>query len=445
MLSHADVIEHYGMQPVQRLSLGQTEISVELLHTFLHSLGSKFSAVSYDLFENNCNHFSNEVAQFLVGTTIPQHIMDLPQQVLASPMGPMLRPMFENMQATMSSKGSAASFLPPMTHENAVLPFELPTTTTMPPPVPSGYDFQTSGLLLKLRTPRFCPMDHNLATTLVSDWSTRTKESSSLFDTLVSCMSSPPSLVPSPEAPSLDSTSTLEFDLLKKLITSSNSDADQTLGLVLLQAAVCQIAGRNYVLHSGLDTWLLDTFETSSDAEIVALVVPTLAHLLAMDVLYPTPVLPAFRLRFNRTDTKSRVSALWHSLSRKDTTGELMEDSVTVAAAMAVHNFTLGATEAPTTPHLLMAHNLRECLTDLESDTRLESVGKTRLLCLGWMIGSDADLRQLAIELKSREVLTRLLTTRSCAAASEMDHGTPSQSTVIGDSPLLIKEVLALL
>lgn len=41
-----------------------------------------FSGSTYDLFHNNCNSFSNEVAQFLISKTIPSYITNLPQEVL---------------------------------------------------------------------------------------------------------------------------------------------------------------------------------------------------------------------------------------------------------------------------------------------------------------------------------------------------------------------------
>jgi len=50
---------------------------------------------TYNLLEHNCNNFSHELATILVGKGIPQHILDLPKEVMNSQLGPMLRPMFE--------------------------------------------------------------------------------------------------------------------------------------------------------------------------------------------------------------------------------------------------------------------------------------------------------------------------------------------------------------
>lgn len=42
------------------------------------------SPESYNLFENNCNHFTDEVAQFLTGKGIPHEIVNLPNEVLCT-------------------------------------------------------------------------------------------------------------------------------------------------------------------------------------------------------------------------------------------------------------------------------------------------------------------------------------------------------------------------
>ncbi|EDU48868.1 thioredoxin [Pyrenophora tritici-repentis Pt-1C-BFP] len=54
-----------------------------------------FGQGSYDLFTHNCNNFSNDFAMFLVGKGIPDHITSLPQTVLNTPFGQMLRPQID--------------------------------------------------------------------------------------------------------------------------------------------------------------------------------------------------------------------------------------------------------------------------------------------------------------------------------------------------------------
>ena len=43
------------------------------------------------MFDHNCNTFSNEVAQFLTGKSIPSYILNLPSDVANTPMGAMLK------------------------------------------------------------------------------------------------------------------------------------------------------------------------------------------------------------------------------------------------------------------------------------------------------------------------------------------------------------------
>ena len=72
-----------------------TEVPDELLEDFLQEISSKFSALTYNLLTNNCNNFSDEMAQFLVGQGIPAHITGLPAEVAATPFGQMIMPMLQ--------------------------------------------------------------------------------------------------------------------------------------------------------------------------------------------------------------------------------------------------------------------------------------------------------------------------------------------------------------
>ncbi|CAL8129037.1 unnamed protein product [Orchesella dallaii] len=81
-------------QPQQMLALGETEIPESVVADFLSELSSStFRADTYSLFEHNCNHFSNEFSQFLTGNSIPDNIVNLPQAVLNTPIGNMIRAM----------------------------------------------------------------------------------------------------------------------------------------------------------------------------------------------------------------------------------------------------------------------------------------------------------------------------------------------------------------
>lgn len=70
---------------VDRVSLGSTECSKEKLDEFFEISKSTWTPESYNLFENNCNNFSDFLSHFLVEKGIPSHIIELPEKVKSSP------------------------------------------------------------------------------------------------------------------------------------------------------------------------------------------------------------------------------------------------------------------------------------------------------------------------------------------------------------------------
>jgi desumoylating isopeptidase 1 len=85
---------HHG-RPMEIINLGQTSLPIEVILEYLESMKDIYSAESYDLFLHNCNNFSNDFAMFLVGKGIPNHITSLPQTVMNTPFGQMLRPQID--------------------------------------------------------------------------------------------------------------------------------------------------------------------------------------------------------------------------------------------------------------------------------------------------------------------------------------------------------------
>lgn len=79
---------------------------------------------SYDLFLHNCNNFTNDFAMFLVGKGIPDHITSLPQTVLNTPFGQMLKPQLDN-----AMRGITQAPVPP----NSV-----PRAAAQPQSLPNG-------------------------------------------------------------------------------------------------------------------------------------------------------------------------------------------------------------------------------------------------------------------------------------------------------------------
>ena len=67
------------MMPVhEEIVLGQTGVPLEIFAEFLDGIRDQYTAHTYNLVTNNCNHFSNECSMFLTGCAIPAHISALP-------------------------------------------------------------------------------------------------------------------------------------------------------------------------------------------------------------------------------------------------------------------------------------------------------------------------------------------------------------------------------
>ncbi|KAJ6789703.1 hypothetical protein PWT90_00567 [Aphanocladium album] len=82
---------HLG-RPMERLRLGMTMLPMDIIRDYLTSVRSIYTAEAYDLFNHNCNNFTDSFSNFLVGQGIPEHIRSMPQAVLDSPMGRMMLP-----------------------------------------------------------------------------------------------------------------------------------------------------------------------------------------------------------------------------------------------------------------------------------------------------------------------------------------------------------------
>jgi len=98
------VEQTFGLRPVKVTVLGTTQVTQQVFHSFLAGISNRFTPETYDLFTNNCNNFSNEVSKFLLGTGIPDDIINLPQEFLNTPMGQMLRPMLQTTQSQLNDR-----------------------------------------------------------------------------------------------------------------------------------------------------------------------------------------------------------------------------------------------------------------------------------------------------------------------------------------------------
>lgn len=89
--------------PMRILDIGRTQIPSCVRQEFLIDISDRYSPERYSLLNNNCNNFSNEFTQFLTGQGIPPHITGLPAEVMATPFGRQLLPMFTGMEASLTS------------------------------------------------------------------------------------------------------------------------------------------------------------------------------------------------------------------------------------------------------------------------------------------------------------------------------------------------------
>ncbi|KAL1539591.1 desumoylating isopeptidase 1-like [Salvia divinorum] len=90
----------YGT-PIRVIDLGTTHVPQDVFEVYLDDIGPRYTAETYSLLSHNCNNFSNEVAQFLADATIPDYILNLPNEVLSSPMGAVILPMIQNLEGTL--------------------------------------------------------------------------------------------------------------------------------------------------------------------------------------------------------------------------------------------------------------------------------------------------------------------------------------------------------
>ena len=88
--------------PIREIELGTTQKNQQEFTQFLESQKMEFSDDKYDLFYHNCNNFTNVCSQFLLDKGIPDFIIDLPQTVLKTPLGSMIKPLVDNMTSQMN-------------------------------------------------------------------------------------------------------------------------------------------------------------------------------------------------------------------------------------------------------------------------------------------------------------------------------------------------------
>lgn len=97
---------HFGT-PIERIDLGTTSIGQNTFQEILNDLRDRYTTQAYHLLHFNCNTFTNEVANILVGRDIPDRITSLPADFLATPLGRLMGPQIESMFRGPAAAASA--------------------------------------------------------------------------------------------------------------------------------------------------------------------------------------------------------------------------------------------------------------------------------------------------------------------------------------------------
>ena len=101
---------HPGGTPKEIIRMGETQVDEALFQTFLDEVHSRFNVGTYSLLEHNCNNFSDECCEFLVGKKIPEHILRLPNEILETPFGQSIKPFLKVMENTMRNTRGTTVF-----------------------------------------------------------------------------------------------------------------------------------------------------------------------------------------------------------------------------------------------------------------------------------------------------------------------------------------------
>lgn len=118
----------YGT-PFRVVDLGVTHVPQDVFEMYLQEISPRYTAETYSLLSHNCNNFSNEVAQFLVGVSIPDYIIELPNEVMNSPTSGLILPMIQQLESTM--RAGAVPQAPQFKSPAAVQPSKRTTTPNL--------------------------------------------------------------------------------------------------------------------------------------------------------------------------------------------------------------------------------------------------------------------------------------------------------------------------
>jgi len=91
-------------KPEKVQNLGETWLSYSFFLKFINGLRiSRFAPDTYNFLKHNCNSFTEKVSNFLVGTGIPKYILDLPKEILQTPIGRVFAKLTEKLSTVVGT------------------------------------------------------------------------------------------------------------------------------------------------------------------------------------------------------------------------------------------------------------------------------------------------------------------------------------------------------
>ncbi|CAD2113748.1 PPPDE peptidase domain-containing protein, putative [Plasmodium vinckei] len=93
---------HYNIKPVEIIDMGETEVDQTFFHDYLDGIRPNFTTDKYNLINWNCNNFTNEACNFLLGKGIPQYILNTPYEVMSTPKGKLILDMMQSCQTSIA-------------------------------------------------------------------------------------------------------------------------------------------------------------------------------------------------------------------------------------------------------------------------------------------------------------------------------------------------------
>lgn len=86
-MTHEEFMHSWRIRPVEIVELGYTQIPEDLFQDFILNVTSQYTTDSYSVLSRNCNAFTEQCSQFLLGHGIPEYITEAPEAVKSSPLG----------------------------------------------------------------------------------------------------------------------------------------------------------------------------------------------------------------------------------------------------------------------------------------------------------------------------------------------------------------------